>query len=89
MADLIKLEIVSKDKTLVDRGDVLSVTAPGIGGDLGILSHHAALVTVLKEGVIHYKTENEKFEIPIKSGFIEVSDNNVKVLVSELAEENN
>jgi len=88
MSDVMNLEIVSRDKVLVKHAGVTSVVVPGISGDLGILPHHAALLTVLKEGNLHYKIENENFEIQIKSGFIEVLNNNIIVLISELAEEN-
>ena len=89
MADVMNLEVVSRDKVLVKNSKVTSVVVPGISGDLGILPHHAALLTVLKEGKLHYKTDNENFDIQIKSGFIEVLNNKVIVLISELAEEDN
>ena len=74
------LEIITPDKKLF-AGDVKSVTVPGTDGSLGILNHHAALISSLKNGIV--KVTDEKQEIhnfEINSGVIEVLNNKVIVL---------
>ena len=58
------LEIVSPEGHLY-KGDVTSVTVPGIDGEFQILNHHANIVSILangtiKVGVNDYRT-NEGF----------------------------
>ena len=74
------LEIITPDKKLF-AGDVKSVTVPGTDGSLGILNHHAALISSLKNGIV--KVTDEKQEIhnfEINGGVIEVLNNKVIVL---------
>ena len=74
------LEIITPDKKLF-AGDVKAVTVPGTDGSLGILNHHAALISSLKNGIV--KATDEKQEIhnfEINGGVIEVLNNKVIVL---------
>jgi len=48
------LEIVTQERRLYSE-DVDMVVAPGSEGELGILPHHAPLLTTLKEGVLRAK----------------------------------
>ena len=45
----IRCEIVSQDR-MVFEGDVDIVVLPGTDGEMGILPHHAPLLTTLKIG---------------------------------------
>ena len=47
----IRCEIVSQDRT-VYQDDVDIVVLPGAAGEMGILPHHAPVLTTLKYGVI-------------------------------------
>jgi F-type H+-transporting ATPase subunit epsilon len=49
----IRCEIVSQDR-VVYQGDVDMVILPGTGGEMGILPHHAPVLTTLKYGVVKY-----------------------------------
>ena len=48
------LEIVSPEASLV-RGDVESVTVPGVDGEFQMLNNHAAIVSLLGEGKVKFK----------------------------------
>lgn len=62
-------------------GDAVSVTVPGVEGEMTVLPHHEALISPLKKGVITVKTaEGEKF-FEIEQGTLEVSDNQATVLM--------
>lgn len=90
------LEIVSPEASLF-KGEVTSVTLPGVDGSFQILNHHAPIVSTLKEGVVkiaapafHFskeaegkfvKIDNNTYTLAIQSGTIEMNDNKVIVLV--------
>jgi F-type H+-transporting ATPase subunit epsilon len=45
------LEIVSPETTLF-KGDVESVSVPGVDGDFEMLNNHASVVSILKDGFV-------------------------------------
>ena len=47
----IRCELISQDR-IVFQGDVDIVILPGSAGELGILPHHAPLLTTLDYGII-------------------------------------
>jgi len=77
---VINLEIVTPDRIFF-RGEVLSVTVPGIEGYLGILPGHAPLLAELRIGVISYRTTtDEEQRLFCSWGFVEVLPNRASVL---------
>ena len=87
MAEM-KLEIVTGEG-LVYSGDVEVLVAPGIEGELGILPHHAPLLTMLQPGEIRIVVEGQEEYMVISGGFLEVLANTVTILAdtAERAEE--
>jgi F-type H+-transporting ATPase subunit epsilon len=73
------LEIVTQEKRLFS-GDVDMVVAPGGEGELGILPHHAPLLTTLKEGALRVKRGSGEEYFSIGGGFMEVQPDHVIVL---------
>jgi F-type H+-transporting ATPase subunit epsilon len=84
----IKLDIVSAER-LVFSEDVAEVVAPGVAGQLGILPHHAPLMTMLQPGELLVRKGNEEVILAISGGFLEVRPDRVIVLAdaAERAEE--
>jgi F-type H+-transporting ATPase subunit epsilon len=84
----IKAEIVSQDR-LVFEGNVDIVVAPGADGEMGILPHHAPLLTTLKPGVLRVRTGGREESFAISGGVMEVRPDIVTVLAdaAERAEE--
>lgn len=82
------LEIVTQERRLYSE-DVDMVVAPGSEGELGILPHHAPLLTTLKEGVLRAKRGGAEEFFSIGGGFMEVQPDHVIVLadVAEQADE--
>ncbi|MFM9903956.1 MAG: F0F1 ATP synthase subunit epsilon [Pyrinomonadaceae bacterium] len=77
---MLKLEIVTPEKRVLDA-EVDSVTVPTSSGEAGILSNHAPLISALKPGVLTYAGKNESGKLAVSGGFVEVSNDNVSVLV--------
>src|SRR4030042_185466 len=84
----IKLEIVTAER-LIYSEDVNMVVAPGVIGYLGILPHHAPLMTMLKPGELRIKKESEEISLAVTGGFMEVRPDKILVLAdaAERAEE--
>jgi F-type H+-transporting ATPase subunit epsilon len=75
------LEILTPDKKIFS-GDVYGVQLPGIAGMFEVLEKHAPLVSALKAGKLKIlKDKNATSLYTIQSGFIEVLNNKVTVLV--------
>ena len=73
------VEIVSQDR-LVFEGDVDILVAPGTDGEMGILPHHAPLLTTLKPGVLRVRTAAQEEVFAISGGVMEVRPTIVTVL---------
>jgi F-type H+-transporting ATPase subunit epsilon len=74
-----RLEIVTAEG-VVFSDDVEVVVAPGIEGQLGILPHHAPLMTMLLPGELLVRRGGEEFFLAISGGFLEVRPDRVIVL---------
>lgn len=75
----IKLDIVTAERT-VFSDDVDFISAPGVQGTLGILPHHAPLMTMLEPGELRVKKGREELCMVITGGFLEVRPDRVIVL---------
>jgi len=73
------LEIVTSERT-VFSGDVDMVTIPGSGGVMGVLPHHAPVLSTLKPGELRVKIGEEVYEFAIGGGFVDIHDNRVIIL---------
>ena len=76
------LEILTPEKKLFS-GEVYGVQMPGISGSFEVLDRHAPLVSALKAGRIKVlkDKQNHAAFFDIQSGFAEVLNNKVTVLV--------
>ena len=83
-----RLDIVTAERA-VYSGEVDMVVAPGVEGQLGILPHHAPLMTMLQPGELRIKKGGEEVSLAISGGFLEVRPDKVVVLAdaAERAEE--
>ncbi len=75
----IRLDIVTAER-LVFSEDVEAVIAPGVDGQLGVLPHHAPLMTMLQPGELWVRREEEEFCLAVTGGFLEVRPDRVIVL---------
>lgn len=75
----IRCEIVSQDR-MVYEGDVDIVVLPGSAGEMGILPHHAPLLTTLKYGFIKVRKQGNEEIFAVSGGVAEVQPDIVTVL---------
>lgn len=70
----------------VFSGEVDSIQLCGATGVFEILNNHAPLIASLTEGPARIKIGNQKQELKLKSGIVEVLKNNVSVLTEGVIE---
>ena len=74
-----KLEIITAEQ-VVYSDDVEALVAPGTEGELGILPHHAALMTMLQPGELMVRKDGDETFLAVTGGFLEVMENRVSIL---------
>ncbi len=86
----LKLDIVTAER-VVFSGDVDIVVVPGIEGQMGVMPHHAPLMTSLIAGQIIARKGKDEYDLAVSGGFIEVQPDRVIILAdaAERAEEIN
>ncbi len=76
----IQLEVVTPSGAVVSE-EVDIVTAPGVGGEFGVLANHAPFLSTIKTGTLSYKKDRVSKFLMVTGGFTEVSNNKVTFLV--------
>jgi F-type H+-transporting ATPase subunit epsilon len=89
-----KLEIVTPE-SIIFKGEVVSVTLPGLNGQFQLLSNHTAIISALKSGEVRIKLSNASEDLgllkidsvdksigvyEIKGGILEMLTNKAIVL---------
>jgi F-type H+-transporting ATPase subunit epsilon len=84
----LRLSIMTPERRVYSE-EVDMVIAPGIEGQLGVLPHHAPLLTALTPGELRVKRGDEEESFAISGGFMEVQHDQVTILANtaEHAEE--
>jgi len=86
MASTYPLRIVSQE-SCVFEGDVESLVAPGALGYLGVLAHHAPLLTSLTKGDVTIRdAKGEKYVYQLQGGILEVSNKEAIVLADRIVQ---
>jgi F-type H+-transporting ATPase subunit epsilon len=84
MPKTLYIEIITPAK-IVYKGNIESVTLPGVKGSFQVLKNHAPLLSVLDIGPVKIKeNENSTKYFATGGGTVEVLDNNILVLADSL-----
>jgi F-type H+-transporting ATPase subunit epsilon len=75
----IRLEIVTPERRVYDD-DVDAVALPGSEGELGILPHHAPLISLLGAGELRVRKGGAEESFAIVGGFVQVRPDKVVVM---------
>lgn len=84
MAERIAVSVISPERTIYE-GDADLVVAPAWDGEVGILSNHAPMLTLLGKGDLRIRRGEREDRFFVSGGFLQVAENVVTVL-SEHAE---
>lgn len=82
---MLHVTVISPEGAVFD-GVAASAVAPAHDGLVGILPRHAPFMTLLGDGVLTVRTEGGDRTFRVRSGFLQVIDDTVRV-VAEHAEE--
>jgi len=84
----LRLEVVTPER-LVYSDDVDEVLCPGVEGELGVLPHHAPLLTTLGYGELKIRKDGAEEYFAIAGGFLMVRPDRVVVMAetADLASE--
>jgi F-type H+-transporting ATPase subunit epsilon len=77
----LNLKIISQKKVVLEK-EVDSVTVPAYDGEITILPHHINLISLLNEGIIKIRANNQEEFYAIGGGYLQTDGNEVIVLVS-------
>jgi F-type H+-transporting ATPase subunit epsilon len=75
----LQLEIVTPEK-LAYQDEVDSVVLPGSQGELGVLPHHAPLISTLGAGELRLRKGSQEESFAIVGGFLQVLPDKVVVM---------
>lgn len=78
---MLKLKIITPQKIVMEE-DVESVTVPSSDGEITILPHHTNLFSLLIEGIVTIRKENEEDYLSIGGGYAETNGRDLRILVS-------
>jgi F-type H+-transporting ATPase subunit epsilon len=76
---VLHVSVISPEASLFE-GDATSVVAPAFDGELGILTDHAPMVTLLGKGELRVDGGGGARRFAIEGGFLQVVDNQVRVV---------
>lgn len=78
------LEILTPERKIFE-GDVTIATFPGADGSFQVMDNHAPLISLLKEGLVEYKSKESANSLLITGGVVEVLKNKVVLLADGVA----
>jgi F-type H+-transporting ATPase subunit epsilon len=84
MADTFVLEVATPERLLI-REPVTEAQIPCASGMIGVLPHHAALLSELGTGDLSYTTLGGRRDMFVSGGWVQVLNNHVRV-IAERAE---
>ncbi len=83
-----KLSIISPERIVFD-GEVDRVVVPAFDGEVGILAHHAPLITLLGRGEVRVAGGSAAGDMifAVQGGFVQVADDVVRVVTEAASDE--
>ncbi|MBI5122753.1 ATP synthase F1 subunit epsilon [Candidatus Roizmanbacteria bacterium] len=77
----LRLKVITPRKVVIDRS-VNSVSVPTADGEITILPHHIRLFSLLIEGIVKIKKDDNEDVLAIGGGYLETNGETVTILVS-------
>jgi F-type H+-transporting ATPase subunit epsilon len=81
---MLTVTVISPEAVLFE-GDTDSVVAPAYDGEVGILTGHAPMMTLLGKGVLRLGTGGGTRSFSVEGGFLQVVENQVRVVTERAA----
>ena len=81
---MLTVTVISPEAVLFE-GETDSVVAPAYDGEVGILTGHAPMMTLLGKGTLRLGAGGGGRSFSIEGGFLQVVDNQVRVVTDRAA----
>ena len=78
-----QVTVISPEASMFD-GEADAVVVPAYDGEVGILPHHAPLMTLLGEGHLVVRQGGASHRFQVRGGFLQVVDNRVRVVAEHV-----
>ena len=78
-----QVTVISPEASMFD-GEADAVVVPAYDGEVGILPHHAPLMTLLGEGTLTVRRADSVSRFYVRGGFLQVVDNRVRVVAEHV-----
>lgn len=75
--------VISPESQMFD-GEADAVIAPAYDGEVGILPHHAPLMTLLGDGTLTVRQGSGARRFQVRGGFLQVVDDRVRVVAEHV-----
>lgn len=82
---MLTVSVISPERVLFE-GEVDSVVAPAFDGEVGILSQHAPMMTLLGAGELRLGEAGAAGRFRIEGGFLQVLNNSVRIVTEKARE---
>jgi F-type H+-transporting ATPase subunit epsilon len=79
---MLNVSVISPEAVLY-QGSTESVVAPAFDGQVGILTGHAPMMTLLGKGVLRLGAQGSGQRFNVEGGFLQVVDNVVRVVTEK------
>ena len=79
---MLKVSVISPEASLFE-GDAESVVVPAYDGEVGILTGHAPMMTLLGKGNLRIDAAGGARRFAIEGGFLQVINNQVRVVTEK------
>ena len=76
---MLRVSVISPEASLYE-GDAESVVAPAFDGEVGILTGHAPLMTLLGKGELRVGAGGQARRFTVEGGFLQVVNDQVRVV---------
>ena len=76
---MLTVSVVSPERVLFE-GEADSVVAPAYDGEVGILTQHAPMLTLLGRGELRVGSGASARRFAVEGGFLQVADDHVRVV---------
>jgi F-type H+-transporting ATPase subunit epsilon len=81
---MVRVSVISPERTLFE-GEAEAVVAPAFDGEVGILTGHAPMMTLLGRGVLRLGSGASARRFDVEGGFMQVADDQVRVVTERAA----
>ena len=83
---MLKVSVISPEKLLFE-GEVDALTAPAFDGEVGILTDHVPMMTLLGKGTLRLGAAGSAGSFQVEGGFLQVVDNKVRVVTERAVQQ--